>query len=200
MKYKNLVSGIILVLLSSTLYATPILYFDFDGDGLQDTTTSVALGGSVTAGLYISNVDNVNGGLISWGTEIGFTNTLLSANTYSIGSSWPVLGASNNIDNSSGTIELFAASFSAQTGTIKLADIVFDTLTTGLASLTLGELFPSTPLFDAFVAASGYVYDADIDYSLAAATINITAVPEPPILALLSLGFVGIGFSSRKRK
>jgi hypothetical protein len=192
MKFKNWLPGILLSLATTQLVAAPIVYFDFDGDGLQDTTTSVALGSALTAGLYVSNVDNLNGGLISWGAEIDFTNSFLSSTSYNIAPTWPLPGVNNNINNSTGAIELLASSFSAQTGTIKLADIFFDTLTSGSTSLNLTELFSNNTSFSAFTAADGFDYDAGIDFSLATSTINISAVPVPPSLILFISGLIGL--------
>ncbi len=198
MGIKKYITGLILSLSSASAMAAPVVFLDFNGDGLQDTTTSVTLGNSVTAELYVSNVDSLNGGLISWGTEINFTNSLLSASAYSI--IWPLPGINNNIDNPTGTTELLASTFTAQTGTFKLADISFDTLNTGLASISLGQLYPDLSTFSGFTAADGLDYDLSINFSLAAATINVTAVPVPGALILFLSGLVGLtGLKHRKQ-
>lgn len=197
---KSWILGLLLNYIATPLIAAPIVYFDFNGDGLQDTTTSAVLGNTVTAALYVSNVDSMNGGLVSWGVEINFSQSLLFANSYSTASSWPLMGVNNNIDNSTGTVELLANSFTAQTGTIKLADIIFDTQNTGLASITLDEIYPGLTSFSGFTAADGHDYDPDIDFGLATATINITNIPLPGALILFISGLAGLmGFRKTRR-
>ena len=202
MKLKNIILASALSLLTSISYAAPVLYFDFNGDGLQDTSTSVALGDALNASLYVSISDadtSANGGLISWGTEIGFSNTLLSANSFSLASNWPLSGVNNGFDNATGTMDLLGSSFSAQTGTVKLADFSFDTLAAGTATLTLNELFPDLATFTGFASSNGYDYDADINYSLASANVNISAVPVPSALILFVSGLIGLlKFNQRK--
>jgi len=195
MKMKNIFVVLSLSLVASMSNAAPVLYFDFDGDGLQDTSTSVALGDAVTASLYISISDadtTANGGLISWGSEINFTNSILSTNTFNLAPSWPLSGVNNGFDNASGTIDLLGSSFSAQSGTIKLADISFDTLLEGTATLSLNELFPELITFTGFASSNGHDYDAEIDYSLASANVNVSAVPVPSALILFVSGLVGL--------
>jgi len=177
----------------SVAQAAPIVYFDFDGDGLQDTSTSVALGTSFTAGLYVTNVDSLEGGLLGWGSEINFDNTQLSANSYTIDSQWFIPGNGNNINNAGGSVELFAARLSpGLTGTIKLADINFDTLDIGSSMLTMSELFSGNLDFIGFGGATGYNYDADILFNNADAMINVSAVPLPPAILLFISGLLGL--------
>jgi len=202
MNIKNIALTLSLSLATSISSAAPILFFDFNGDGLQDTTTSVALGDTLNAALYISipNADStLNGGLISWGTEINFSNSILSANTYNIAPAWPLTGINNGFDNTMGTMELLSSSFVAQTGTIKLADISFNTLLSGTATLSLTELFPNNATFTGFASANGYDYDVDINYNLSAATINVSAVPIPSALILFVSGSIGLLKFSRPK-
>lgn len=184
----------------SVLQAAPIVYFDFDGDGLQDTSTSVALGDSFTASLYVTNVDTEESGLLGWGSEVNFSNSVLSASSYSIGSQWFIPGIDNNINNAGSSVELYAARTSGLTGTIKLADINFDTLSVGASQLTMSELFSTNLTFIGFGAASNYDYDADILFSNADATINVSAVPIPPAILLFVSGLIGLCGIKRIRR
>ncbi len=186
--------------LSTSTHATPVLYFDFTNDGVLDAGTTVDLGDSVIVDLYISGIDSTHGGLVGWGSEIGFNNTLLSATSFSIDPVWSFPYISNNINNSGGTVELGAGSFFSPslTGTIKLAEITFDTIDSGLASLSTSEIFASQPSFDAFVGADGHVYDDEISYM--SAGIEITAVPIPAAVWLFSSGLLGLLGISRQKK
>ena len=200
MNIKNWLLLYLISFVTPALHAAPIVYFDFDGDGLQDVSTTAALGSSLTASVYVSNVDNFGGGLISWGTEINFDSLILSASSYTLASSWPLAGIDNNIDNTTATIELLGSSFSAQTGTLKLADIFFDTSSAGSAAISLNQLFPDNNTFSGFTLADGTDLDADINFSLANATINVSAVPLPASLILFMSGLIGfLGFIKKKK-
>jgi len=184
----------------SVVQAAPIVYFDFDGDGLQDSSTSVVLGSSFTASLYVTNVDAVEGGLLGWGSEVNFNNTLISANSYSLDGQWFLPGVENNINNAGSSVELFAARLSGLTGTIKLADINFDTLSIGSSQLTMSELFSANLSFTGFGGASGHDYDANILFSNADATINVSAVPLPPAILLFVSGLIGLSGIKKLRR
>ncbi len=188
----KLAGGLMLLGLLTTApaQAIPVVYFDFDGDSLMDNSASFALGDSFSVGLYASDIDGNHQGLLSWGTEIGFDSTLVSATAYTIDSSWPLAGINNGIDNGAGSIELLSSSFVGYTGTVKLADIQFDTLAVGNATLSLTELFSGNLSFDGFVAADGYSYDTEVVFN--DASISVSAVPIPGSLLLLLSGAAGM--------
>ncbi len=200
MNNKILFSVVALSLFCAPLSAAPVLYLDFDGDGLQDTSFSAALGDSITASLYVSNIDDVEGGLISWGTEFNFNNTFLSVSSYSIAGAWPFTGQENLVDNVTGKVELIASTVIGQTGTIKLVDINFDTLSAGSSTIALSELYPDLLSFSGFGGKSGYEYDADILFSNADASVNISAVPLPAAGFLLLSGLIGLSGFRRYKK
>ena len=189
-KMTKLLAGMMCLSGLASVQAAPVVYFDLDGDAVMDTNASFTLGDSFVASLYVTDVDGLHGGLISWGTEIVFDNNQLFASGYSIDPGWPLAGSQNNIDNGNGSIELLASSFSAQTGTIKLADISFDSLTTGTSQLSLGELFPTNLTFDAFAGADGYSYDSEVIFN--DVSLEITAVPLPATAWLMLSGMVGL--------
>lgn len=185
----------------SVVQAAPIVYFDLDGDGLQDFSTSVALGTSFTASLYVTNVDDLEGGLLGWGSEVNFNNTQLSVSSYDIDSQWFLSGVDNNINNTDGSVELLASKFiPGLTTTIKLADINIDTLDIGSSILTMSELLSGNLDIVGFGGANGYNYDADILFSNADATINISAVPVPPAIFLFISGLVGLAGIKKLRR
>jgi len=200
MKINPVIVCFSLSLLSSTLYAAPVVYFDFDGDGLQDTSYNTTLGESINASLYVTNVDDLQGGLLGWGAEFNFDSTVLAVNAYAIDNTWQIPGVNNGFDNTTGNMELLASNiFSGQTGTIKLVDITFDTLSEGSSALLLSELFPASINFTGFGAANGFDYDADIVFSDANATINVSAVPLPAPLLLLASGLISLSRFKRRK-
>ncbi|VAW58236.1 hypothetical protein MNBD_GAMMA11-1246 [hydrothermal vent metagenome] len=194
MNLRIIIAGLTLALFQQTSQAIPVVYFDFDGDGLQDTSVTAVSGSTLTASLYVANVDDLEGGLLGWGSEINFNNTLLSANSYSIDNQWFLQG-NNNINNAGSSVELFASRLGAGlTGTLKLADISFDTLGAGSSLLTMNELFADNAAFIGFGGANtpSYNYDAEIIFSSANTTVNITAVPLPPAIVLFLSGLFGL--------
>lgn len=200
MEIKAIITAVTLSLLSTQLYAAPIIYLDFNGDGLQDTTYNAVLGDTITASLYVTNVDNLQGGLAGWGAEFNFDNTALQVASYAIDSAWAIPGRGNIADNSTGKIELLATAFSAQTGTLKLVDINFDTLSSGTSSLSLSELFPDLINVTGFGGANGYDYDAEVLFSNANASITVSAVPLPASVILFASGLIGLSGFRRSKK
>lgn len=200
MEIKTIISAVALSLLSTQLYAAPVIYLDFDGDGLQDTTYNAVLGDTITASLYVTNVDNLQGGLTGWGAEFNFDNTSLQVSSYAIDSAWGFSGRGNIADNLTGKIELLASTLSAQTGTIKLVDINFNTISEGTSSLLLSELFPDLINVTGFGGASGYDYDAEVLFSNANASITVSAVPLPASAILFASGLIGLSGFRRSKK
>jgi len=197
MKLKTFFFALCFCTLSSTAFSAPIVYFDFNGDALQDTSASFTLGESVTVGIYASNIDS--NGLSSWGTEINFDNSQLFSNGYSIDTAWPLVSSANNTSNSLGQIEMLASSFTPQTGTVKLADIFFDTTSAGTSQLTLGEIFPASLNFSGFASGNGLDLDAQIDFAAANSEIHVSAVPIPAAIWLFGSGLITlIGFARKK--
>jgi len=204
MKLKSTILGLSFALIQQAAQAAPVVYFDFNGDGLQDTTASVNLGETFNASLYVTNVDNLQGGLLAWGSEVTFNNAVLSANTFTIDSQWPFEGAENTLTNASGGVDLFASRLSGLTGTIKLADISFNALTAGTSFLSMNELFADNVNFVGFGSANGFDYEtstqtvAGINFSNADASITVSAVPVPPAVVLFLSGLLGL-VSIKKR-
>lgn len=200
MNLKFTLLAVSLVLMSlQTVQAAPVVYFDFDGDGLKDSSFSAALGDTLTASLYVTNVDSLQGGLFGWGTEINFLNSELSANSYSIDSQWYLPGVDNFIDNNNSLVSLYSTRLSGLTGTIKLAEISFTTLSAGSSLLSMSELSAGKLNFVGFGGAASYNYDPQIMFGEATATINVSAVPVPPAILLFVSGLIGLmGFKKQR--
>lgn len=201
MKMKKLILGLGLTLIQTSLQAAPIVYFDFDGDGLKDNNISVNVGDALTASLYVSNVDSLQGGLLGWGLEISYDNNLISASNYNLDNQWFLQGINNNINNIDGTIELLGSRFTGLNGTIKLADISFDALSIGTSTVTLSELYSNNVAFVGFGGANvpSYNYDREIIFTNANAIININPVPLPPSILLFLSGIIGLTIFKKRK-
>lgn len=188
---KQIFLSIVLLSISVSTQAAPIVYFDFNGDGIEDNSINVLAGESVTASVYVTNIDDpVHGGLIGWGTNLNYSSLLLSASSYTIDSSWPFQGSTNSIDNTTGNVDLTASTIIAQTSTTRLFDISFDTLLSGTSALTLGEVFADNLNFTGFAAQDGYDYDSEVQFLNA--SVHISNVPVPPAIFLLLSGLSGL--------
>ena len=174
--------------ISLNVLAAPIVFFDFDSDGIQDSNHTVSLNENFTVDVYVTNVDNVHGGLISWGTQVDFDNVLLSANSFTIDPAWPLHGVNNQIDNANGKVELLASTFTALTGTQALFSLDFTANSAGVGLFTMQELFPDNLTFTGFAGADGYDYDSEMIFSTA--SLTVTAVPVMPAAWLFFSGLV----------
>ncbi len=174
--------------ISFNILAAPIVFFDFDNDGIQDSNHTVGLNENFTVDVYVTNVDNVHGGLISWGAQVDFDNVLLSANSFTIDPAWPLQGVNNQIDNVSGKIELLASTFSALTGAQALFSLNLTADIAGVGLFTMQELFPDNLTFTSFAGADGYDYDSEVIFE--SGSLTVTAVPVMPATWLFASGLV----------
>lgn len=186
------------VWLASVASASPVTYFDFTGDGLADTSLFIEnVGDTFSADIYIAEVDNSFEGLISMGLQLSYDSTQFNVTSISIDPIWylPMAGLPN-FDNVAGLAEMGAGKLlPGLTGTILLASVDFECVERGFSELVMGELYPDLPLFDAFVSATGYVYDKEIEYGTAGVT---QVVPIPGAIILLGSGLLGL-FGIRRR-
>ena len=174
--------------ISLNVLAAPIVFFDFDNDGIQDANHIVDLNENFTVDVYVTNVDNAHGGLISWGTQVDFDSALLTANSFNINSAWPLHGVDNQIDNANGNVELLASTFSALTGTQALFSLDLTADSVGVGLFTIQELFPDNLTFTGFAGADGFDYDSEVIFSTA--SLTVTAVPVMPAAWLFFSGLV----------
>lgn len=180
-----------------TANAAPVVYFDFSGDGLEDATHSVTEAEMFTVDIYVAGVDTTHGGLLSWGTQLDFDNSLLTASSYTISPTWPLPGVSNQIDNASGKAELLATAFTGSIGTQLLYSINFTADNVGSALLSLQEIFPDNPSFSGFAGADGHDYDPEVLFG--STSISITAIPVPAAIYLFLSGLGLLVIKSRGR-
>lgn len=178
-----------------TANAAPVVYFDFDGDGLEDVTHTVTEAGMFTADVYVAGVDTTHDGLLSWGTQLDFDNSLLTASSYEISPTWPLPGMTNQVDNASGNVELLATAFTGSSGTQLLYSINFTADNVGSALLSLQEIFPDNLSFSGFVGADGHDYDPEVLFG--SASISITAIPVPAAIYLFISGLGLLVIKSR---
>lgn len=195
--WNSIVGSLFIAIFSVSANAVPIMFFDFNGDSAADPQTTVDIGDSFLASLYISGIDSTHGGILNWGSETLFDPAVLNATSYSIDPIWEIVGVANNINNSAGTVELLAGTFlSTQTGVIKLADITFSALALGASTLSLRDYASGVPTFSATVGADGYVYDNEIDFRTANVRV-VEAVPAPTTLWLFCLGLLTLSLRYR---
>ncbi len=174
--------------ISFNILAAPIVFFDFDSDGIQDSNHTIGLNENFTVDVYVTNVDNVHGGLISWGAQVDFDNVLLTANSFTINPAWPLHGVNNKIDNANGKVELLASTFSALTGTQALFSLDLTADAAGVGLFSMQELFPDNLTFTGFAGADGFDYDSEVIFSTA--SLTVTAVPVMPAVWLFFSGLV----------
>jgi len=194
---KTIIITTALLLSTFNLQAAPIVYLDFNNDGLMDTGTNITAGSTLSASMYISGIDLNFNGLTSWGTQISFDNALLSATNYQINPQWILPGINNQI-NTNGTIDILATAFTGMTGTLKLADLTFNTVSSGLAFININNIYSSNQNFTGFSSANGHDYDGEI--SFINANVNISAVPLPPSLLLFMSGIAGLSMLKKNIK
>ncbi len=186
------------LLFAPVLSAAPVTFFDFDNDAVADANWTVTAGDTFTVDVYVSNVDNAHSGLLSWGVELDFSQSLLSGNSYSIAPAWPFAGVNNQIDNTSGKAELLASALTGSTGSMALFSIEFTATDAGVAALSLQELYPSNASFTGFAGADGYDYDAEVVFDSVNVTIN--PVPLPASLWLFASGLAGLFVHARRKR
>ncbi len=187
---RNLISFIAIAGMSISLnvWSAPIVFFDFDSDGTEDTNFTVDVDQAFTVDVYVTNVDNAHGGLISWGTQLDFDSNLLTANSFSINPAWPLQGVNNQIDNANGKVELLASTFSALTGTQALFSLDLTADAVGVGLFSMQELFPDNLTFTGFAGADGFDYDSEVIFSTA--SLTVAAVPVMPAAWLFFSGLV----------
>lgn len=177
--------------MASVASAAPVTYFDFDGDKLADTSLLVEnVGEAFTADIYIADVDDTYGGLVSMGLQVSYDSSQVNVTSIAQNATDWYLPMKDlpRYDNTTGLAEMGGGRLDGLEGTLLLATITFECMDEGVSELLMAELYPELSTFDSFVAADGHVYDSEIGYGSA----DVTVVPIPGAALLLGSGLLGL--------
>jgi hypothetical protein len=159
---------------------------------ITPSTPSVAVGGQVSVDLTVSGLgDGAAPSLGTYDLDLLFDGGLLGVSSVTFGNQLDLfgLGGLQITDNSVlGTLNIFELSLDTvddlnnlQFPSFRLATITFDTLSAGIAALTLG------------VNAFGDALGDPLDVTTGSASFEITSVSEVPIPGALPLMMSAIG-------
>ncbi|MDL1978668.1 MAG: hypothetical protein LWX52_11335 [Deltaproteobacteria bacterium] len=176
--------------MASVASAAPVTYFDFDGDKLADTSLLVEnVGEAFTADIYIADVDDTYGGLLSMGLEVSYDSSQVNVTSIVHDLSWFIpMKDLPRWDNETGLAEMGGGRLDGLEGALLLGTITFECIDEGVSELLMAELYPDLSTFDSFVATDGHVYDSEIGYGSA----DVSQVPIPGAALLLGSGLLGL--------
>lgn len=199
---KILISGMAALVVGlgvSTTSAAQSVFFSAEPDGTRDPLISAPPGSSFTAHIY-ADIDDMHGGLVSWGVEVGYdpSKAQLTVPCCETDPQWTL---PETIDTSvSGKVSMVDGRIGdgiAAPPAIYLGNISFEITDEMGWILWMQDVFPDSDGFNGFVAADGYVYDGSIEYL--PTQVNVSAVPIPAAAYLFGSGILGlIGIARRK--
>lgn len=194
MKKLFLTAGVLsfLIFIGQTVYSAPSVYLDFDGNAATaETAWAVTLGDTFSADVYASDFTDLlggdHGGLIGFGLDTTYDNTVLSVDSYAPGASWstPLF-----VGESPGNISLGALylAFPPLPGLstdvpLLLGTIDFSAIAVGVADILLMDRNVVE-----FVGLDGFNFEPIITFQ--GANVAVNAVPVPSSIWLLCIGAV----------
>jgi len=202
MSYKNITKSLLLI---STLFVSNLLHATVLTGGLNVDNAFQA---------YVSTDDNVQGSLIgsgaNWPSTIGATTSLLSGQNYFLHIAAQDHGG---IAGFLGDFSLAGADHLFANGSNFIATNTTDWMVSttgwsGYSSVTDLGLNGVGPwgFRTGVVSTANWIWSSDahndnsVYFTLAINAVNNSnAVPEPSVIALFGLGFLGLGFASRRK-
>lgn len=197
-KHVSIILAFCVVIGFSAMASAASVFFDFNGDQLQDTSWLLNVGDSLTADIYFSpDQPDAHNGLQTAGVEVQFDITHFDAVSASSNPAFyiPMVGLPD-IDNDNGTVGIGAGMLTSVTGdAILIGSVNFQCIAAGTSALSTGQLFPDSPGFDSLVAGDQHVYDSEVIFESA----DVSSVPIPGAIWLLGTGFLGLAGLRRRR-
>jgi len=204
-KFVAIILTVFMVLgFSAMASAAPATFFDFNSDGIADTTLTVPnIGDTFSADIYF-DWNDVNAttelGLINMGVGLSYDFSQINVTAVTPYAGWFLVDVENGsvFDNLIGAATMSGGKFPGDTGNpLLLGTIDFQCVGAGVSTLAMENLIS---LFtgadpDSFVSMSGTVFDSDMTFGLA----EVTQAPIPGAVWLFGSGLIGlVGLRRRK--
>ncbi len=167
---------------------------EFHGfDGIYDPKIVVRRGGTF-AGSYWIAIDNLDGGLQSYGVELNFDPNVIEGVSVESHPQW-FLPETTGWDNAEGNIWAFDGRIGGLQGNVQMFDVIFHANRQGLTVISVNDIFPDNPSFDGFVLRDGRVLDFDpINYL----PTEVFVTPEPEVWGMMLIGVGMISYALRR--
>ncbi len=165
---------------------------DFDGDGNYDPIVKAKAGDTLIGGYYAA-IDDLDGGLQSYGVEVQFDQSHLNVSNLVSDPQW-FLPETIDWDNAAGIASAFDGRIGGVGGFVHLFDVTYEVGRSDSSMVTMSDIFPGNAAFDGFVLADGTVLDGSLNY------LPTAVVPEAETWAMMIIGAGMIGFAARRRQ